>query len=118
MRMKRESKKLRRNNVENVDAGECLNCTGEKMQHAIFGYRESWAGKNPEKVRVMNKNYWDKHKEEKKMYNKEYSQREIECEVFESKVRKCNWARHLVSRKHMLGGGGGKVGGDGGGGGG
>ena len=24
-------------------------------------------------------------------------------------MRKSNWARHLVSRKHMLGGGGGKV---------
>ena len=42
--------------------------------------------------------------------------REIECEVCECRVRKSNWARHLVSRKHMLGGGGGKVGGDGGGG--
>ena len=118
--MKRESKKLRRNNVENVDAGECLNCTGGENAtcNICLGYRESWAGKNPEKVRVMNKNYWDKHKEEKKVYNKEYSQREIECEVCECRVRKSNWARHLVSRKHMLGGGGGKVGGDGGGGGG
>ena len=52
------------------------------------------------------------------MYNKEYSQREVDCEVCECRVRKCNWARHLVSRKHMLGGGGGKVDGDVGGGGG
>ena len=29
-------------------------------------------------------------------------------------MRKCNFSRHLVSRKHMLGGGGGKVDGDGG----
>ena len=29
----------------------------------------------------MNKNYWDEHKEEKKVYNKEYSQREVDCEV-------------------------------------
>ena len=43
---------------------------------------------------------------------------EIECEVCECRVRKSNWARHLVSRKHMLGGGGGKVDGDVGGGGG
>ena len=77
-----------------------------------LGYRESWAGKNPEKVRVMNKNYWAEHREEKKVYNKEYSQREIECEVCECKVRKCNWARHLGTRKHMLGSGGGKVDGD------
>ena len=44
-----------------------------------------------EKVRVMNKNYWDEHREERKVYNKEYCQREIECEVCECKVRKCNW---------------------------
>ena len=44
MRMKRESKKLRRNNVENVDAGECLNCTGEKMLHAIFAWVIGKAG--------------------------------------------------------------------------
>ena len=79
---------------------------------------ESWAKKNEEKVRVMNKNYGDEHKEEKKVYNKEYSQREVDCEVCECRVRKCHWARHLVSRKHMLGGGGRKVDGDVGGGGG
>ena len=44
VRMKRESKKLRRNNVENVDAGECLNCTGEKMLHAIFAWGIGKAG--------------------------------------------------------------------------
>ncbi len=44
-----------------------------------------------EKVRVMNKNYWDERREERKVYNKEYCQREIECEVCECKVRKCNW---------------------------
>ena len=94
-----------------MDAGERLNYTGEKMLHAIFawGYRESWAGKNPEKVRVMNKNYWAEHREEKKAYNEEYSQREIECEVCECRVRKSNWARHVGTRKHMLGSGGGKV---------
>ena len=52
------------------------------------------------------------------MYNKEYSKLEMEREVCERRVRKCNWARHLVSRKHMLGGGGGKVADDVGGGGG
>ena len=46
-----------------------------------LGYRENWAKKNEEKVRVMNKNYWDEHREEKREYNKEYSQREVDCEV-------------------------------------
>ena len=66
----------------------------------------------------MNKNYWGEHREEKKVYNKEYSKRGVDCEVCECKVRKCNWARHLGTSKHMLGGGGGKVDDDVGGGGG
>ena len=108
--------------VEEVEKKQCRKCgcwrvlelyRGENATCNIcLGYRESWAKKNEEKVRVMNKNYWDEHKVEKKVYNKEYSQREVDCEVCECRVRKCNWARHLVSRKHMLGGGGGKVGGD------
>ena len=101
-----------------MDVGECLNYRGENAtRNVCLGYRENWAKKNEEKVRVMNKNYWDEHREEKKVYNKEYCQREIECEVCECKVRK-NWARHVGTRKHMLGGGGGKDDGDVGGGGG
>ena len=108
--------------VEEVEKKQCRTCgcwrvlelyRGENATCNIcLGYRESWAKKNEEKVRVMNKNYWDEHKVEKKVYNKEYSQREVDCEVCECRVRNCKWARHLVSRKHMLGGGGGKVGGD------
>ena len=110
--------------VEEVEKKQCRKCgcwrvlelyRGENATcNVCLGYRESWAKKNEEKVRVMNKNYWDEHREEKREYNKEYSQREVDCEVCECRVRKCNWARHLVSRKHMLGGGGGKVDGDGG----
>ena len=54
----------------------------------------------------------------KRCITKEYSKFEIECEMCECRVRKCNWARHLGTRKHMLGGGGGKVDGHVGGGGG
>ena len=107
------------NGVEEVEKKQCRKCgcwrvlelyRGENATcNTCLGYRESWAKKNEEKVRDMNRNYWVLHEEEKKAYNKEYSQREIECEVCECRVRKCNWARHLVSRKHMLGGGGGKV---------
>ena len=114
--------------VEEVEKKQCRKCgcwrvlelyRGENATCNIcLGYRESWAGKNPEKDRDMNRNYWAEHREEKKVYNKEYSQREIECEVCECRVRKCNWARHLGTRKHMLGGGGGKVDGSVGGGGG
>ena len=119
-----KTKKHRENEkgVEEVEKKQCRKCgcwrvrklyRGENATCNIcLGNRESWAGKNPEKVRDMNRNYWAEHREEKKVYNKEYSQREIECEVCECKVRKCNWARHLGSKKHMLGGGGGKVDGD------
>ena len=73
--MKREWKKLRRNNVGNVDAGECLNYIGGKMLLAIFAWDIGKAGQRRmrEKVREMNKKYWDEHREEKKAYNKEYS---------------------------------------------
>ena len=114
--------------VEDVEKKQCRKCgcwrvlelyRGENATcNVCLGYRENWAKKNEEKVRVMNKNYWDEHKEEKKVYNKEYSQREVDCEVCECRVRKCNWAKHVKSKKHMLGGGGGKVDGDVGGGGG
>ena len=53
-----------------------------------LGYRESWAKKNEEKIRKMNRNYLDEHKEEKKVYNKEYSKLEIECEACRCEVRK------------------------------
>ena len=115
------------NGVEEVEKKQCRKCgcwraleiyRGENATcNTCLGYRESWAKKSEEKVRVLNKNYWDEHKE-KKVYNKEYSKLEIECEVCECRVRKCNWARHLGTRKHMLGGGGGKVDGHVGGGGG
>ena len=82
--------------VEEVEKKQCRKCgcwrvlelyRGENATCNIcLGYRESWAKKNEEKVRVMNKNYWDEHKEEKQVYSKEYSQREIECEVCECKV--------------------------------
>ena len=114
--------------VEEVEKKQCRTCgcwrvlelyRGENATCNIYlGYRETWAKKNEEKVRVMNKNYWDEHREEKREYNKEYSQREVDCEVCECKVRKCNWARHVRTRKHILGGGGGKVDDDMGGGGG
>ena len=100
------------NGVEEVEKKQCWKCRcGRVLElyrvenatcNMCLGFRESWAKKNEEKVRVMNKNYWDEHREEKREYNKEYSQREIECEVRECKVRKCNWARHLG-----VGGGGG-----------
>ena len=72
--------------VEEVEKKQCRKCgcwralelyRGENATCNIcLGYRESWAKKNAEKVRDMNRNYWAEHREEKKAYNKEYSQRE------------------------------------------
>ena len=92
--------------VEEVEKKHCRKCgcrrvlelyRGENATCNIcLGHRDNWAKKNEEKVRDMNKNYWDEHREEKMVYNKEYSQREIECEVCECKVRKC-----VGTRKYM-----------------
>ena len=38
-----------------------------------------------------------------------YNQLEVDCAVCGCKVKKNKWARHVRTRKHMLGGGGGKV---------
>ena len=34
------------------------------------------------------------------MYNQEYNQREVECEACRCRVKKCNWLRHVGTRKH------------------
>ena len=57
--------------VEEVEKKQCRKCgcwrvlelyRGENATCNIcLGYRESWAKKNEEKVRVMNKNCWDEH---------------------------------------------------------
>ena len=67
--------------VEEVEKKQCRKCgcwrvlelyRGENATcNVCLGYRESWAKKNEEKVRVMNKNYWDEHREEKREYNKD-----------------------------------------------
>ena len=75
-----------------------------------------------QKSLVKKEELYQKKKCFRKMFkSKEYSKLEIECEVCGCsgcRVRKCSWARHVGTRKHMLGGGGGKVDGDLGGGGG
>ena len=99
--------------VEQVEKKKCWKCRcwrmfemyrGENSTCNIcLGYRENWAKKNPEKVREMNKNYWDEHREKKKEYNKDYSKLEIDCEICRCKVKKSNWARHVKTSKHILG---------------
>ena len=83
--MKREWKKLRKKQcwkcrcwrVLELYRGENATC------NVCLGYRESWAKKNEEKVRVMNKKYWDEHREERKRrITRNISMLEIECEVW------------------------------------
>ena len=63
-------------------------------------------------VILWSRKYGEKHEEEKKAYNQKYNQREVECEVCRCKVRKCNWLRHLETRKHKDGVENGEGGGD------
>ena len=109
--------------VEEVEKKQCCKCRGHKVLEMFRGenatcnvclaHRKKWADSNPEKVRELSRKYGEEHKEEKKVYNQEYNQREVECEVCRCKVRKCNWLRHLETRKHRdgveNGGGGGDM---------
>ena len=108
--------------VEEVEKKQCCKCRWHKVLEMFSGenatcnvclaHRKKWADNNPEKVRELSRKYGEEHKEEKKVYNQEYNQREVECEVCRCKVRKCNWLRHLESRKHRDGVGNGGGGGD------
>ena len=87
-------------------SGENATCNG------CLAHRKKWADNNPEKVKELSRKYGEEPKEEKKVYNQEYNQREVDCEVCRCRVRKCNWLRHLETKKHRDGvenGGGGGI---------
>ena len=99
--------------VEQVDKKQCCKCRGHQVLEMFKGdnatcngclaHRKKWAGNNPAKVRELSQRSGE-HKEEKKAYNQEYNGRET-CEV-----KKCNWLRHLRTKKHrdgVVNGGGG-----------
>ena len=44
--------------------------------------------------------YYEEHKDDRKDYRKAYSQIEIESEVCKCTVRKCNLAKHILTKKH------------------
>ena len=108
--------------VEEVEKKQCWKCRGHKVLEMFRGenatcngclaHRKKWAGNNPEKVKELSRKYGEEHKEEKKAYNQEYNQREVECEVCRCKVRKCNWLRHVGTKKHRDGVENGEGGGD------
>ena len=68
--------------------------------NACLAHGKKWAGNNPEKVRELSQKYGEEHKEKKKTYNQEYNRGEVECESCGCKVKKCNWSRHLATKKH------------------
>ena len=96
--------------VEEVEKKQCCKCGGHKVLEMFSGenatcnvclaHRKKWADNNPEKVRELSRKYGEEQKEEKKVYNQEYNQREVECEACSCRVKKCNWLRHLETRKH------------------
>ena len=110
--------------VEEVEKKQCWKCRclrvlelygGENATcNVCLGYRESWAKRNEEKVREMNRNYRENMKDDIKEKKKAYSQIEIWCGICECNVRKCKWKRHEESKRHRMGGGGGNLGGGGG----
>ena len=52
-----------------------------------------WGYENSERMRETKERYRGTHREEIKEYNREYSQREVDCVVCGCKVRKCKWKR-------------------------
>ena len=111
--------------VEEVEKKQCWKCRGHKGLEMFRGgnatcngclaHREKWAGNNAEKVRELWQKYHAEHREEINEKRKVYNQLEVDCAVCGCKVKKNKWARHVRTRKHMLGveggGGDGKVGG-------
>ena len=77
--------------VEEVEKKQCCKCRGHKVLEMFSGenatcngclaHRKKWADNNPEKVKELSWKYGEEHKEEKKVYNQEYNQREVDCEV-------------------------------------
>ena len=112
--------------VEEVEKKQCWKCRGHKGLEMFRGgnatcngclaHREKWARNNAEKVRELWQKYHAEHREEINEKKKVYNQLEVDCAVCGCRVRKNKWARHVRTRKHMLGveggGGDGKVGGD------
>ena len=112
--------------VEEVEKKQCWKCRGHKGLEMFRGenatcngclaHREKWAGNNAEKVRELWQKYHAEHREEINEKKQVYNQLEVDCAVCGCRVRKNKWARHVRTRKHMLGveggGGDGKVGGD------
>ena len=112
--------------VEEVEKKQCWKCRGHKGLEMFRGenatcsgclaHREKWAGNNAEKVRELWQKYHAEHREEINEKKKVYNQLEVHCAVCGCRVRNNKWARHVRTRKHMLGveggGGDGKVGGD------
>ena len=99
-----------------IFSGENATCNG------CLAHRKKSQGiilKKIEQVGELSQNIiGEEHEEEKNAYNQEYNQREVECESCGCKVKKCNWLRHLRTKKHRdgveNGGGGGDMGGTGG----
>ena len=89
--------------VEEVEK-ECCKCTEHKVLEMFSGenatcsgclaHRKKWEGNTLQKVREVSRKYGEEHEEEKKAYNQEYNQREVECERCGCKIQKCNCWGH------------------------
>ena len=95
----------------NIDLCRCLLLRGIKVWclhvFATFGFhvQGTWvllsvACWHREKRLEYFEKYYEEHKDDRKDYRKAYSQIEIECDVCKCTVRKCNLAKHILTKKH------------------
>ena len=108
-------KKLRRSNVVNVEGIRCWKCSVGQMLLVMYALL---IGKNGQivfqkKLGNCRGNMGKNIRRRKRCIIKNIIiKREVECEVCRCKVRKCNWLRHVRTRKHRDGVGNGGGGGD------
>ena len=98
-----------------MEKRQCTNCKTTRELEQFRGnnstclmcakWHKTWADRNPERVKENWQRYAKEHKEEiqakKKVYNKEYNQREIECEVCKYKMKKGHWSKHIKTKLHL-----------------
>ena len=98
-----------------MEKRQCTNCKTTRELEQFRGnnltclmcakWHKTWADRNPERVKENWQRYAREHKEEiqarKKVYNKEYNQREIECEVCKYKMKKGHWPKHIKTKTHL-----------------
>jgi len=89
----RTTKDLDKFTGRNINCNACLE-TGRR-----------WRVKNPDKVKTKWSAYYGEYAPEILARNREhrkiYNFIEVDCEVFECKVKKCRWSKHILTKKQL-----------------